>query len=104
MKFNDVWNLIAIGSSSSIDSEEFLHKMKLSWTVDGQEKYIKYKVCLKIERTLCLIFNANEFAVESVRQRKLACLTYKLLTTGRPDRDWVRSSGRLRNRWIDQLR
>ena len=22
----------------------------------------------------------------------------------RPDRDWVRSSGRLRNRWIDQLR
>lgn len=44
VKFNDVWNLIAIGPSSSIDSEEFLHKMKLSWTVDGQEKYIKYKI------------------------------------------------------------
>ena len=48
MKFNDVCNLIAIKPTSTTDSEEFLHKMKLAWTLNGLERYIKYKARIRM--------------------------------------------------------
>ena len=49
--------------------------------------------------------------MESIRRRReaifghVARMSPNMASVGRrPDRDWVRSSGRPRNRWIDQLR
>jgi len=47
VQFNDVCNFIAASRSSlSAGSEELLQKMNLTWTTDGEEKYIQYKVTM----------------------------------------------------------
>jgi len=64
VKLDEVWNFDASRASPAFSSEEFFHKMKMSWILDGQEKYVKSKVIFSPRRRKILGGGKNKEVME----------------------------------------